>query len=210
MIRWRERDFHKFLYTYFCPIKLPPHQNSVFLGPCKKIAANHGHCPLLDSTPPTILPELYSCCPHSSGSTKFELINSSEGGRFEILPKLSRALEGVCVTVLDIVKTGTRGRCEVVVVVVVEGVVMGLKNKLGRLVVARVVNLSGRCVVEVDAAAAFSDIGQHTPGTNKLLKHSDSRRCVKSNKSAGQLLKSSHFPKRPSGVRHRFSPSLLW
>jgi hypothetical protein len=95
------------------------------------------------------------------------------------------------------------------VVVVVEGVVMGFKNKLGLFVVARVVNLSGRCVVVV-VAKALSDAGQHTPGTNKLLKHSDSRRCVKSNKSAGQLLKSSHFPKRPSGVRHRFSPSLLW
>jgi hypothetical protein len=50
--------------------------------------------------------------------------------------------------------------------------------------------------------------GQHTPGTNKLLKHKDSRKCVKSSNKPGQLLRSSHFPGRPSGVKHLFSPSL--
>ena len=111
-----------------------------------------------------------------------------------------RDVEGVCVTVLEIVKTGTKGRCDVVV-----DVVIGFKNKLGRVVVGRVVNFKGRCVV---TALECSDVGQQTPGTKRLLKHRDSRRCVKSSNKPGQLLRSSHFPGRPSGVKHLFSPSL--
>jgi len=35
------------------PINEPPHQNSVLLGPCKNIAAIHGHRPGKASSPPT-------------------------------------------------------------------------------------------------------------------------------------------------------------
>lgn len=35
------------------PINEPPHQNSVLLGPCKKMAAIHGHRPGKASSPPT-------------------------------------------------------------------------------------------------------------------------------------------------------------
>lgn len=173
------------------------HQNSVLFGPWRKMAASQGHWPVGASTPPTIRPDEYSCWPQSSESTK--LPEGSLAGWTEEIDEL-----GFWVTVLEpTVKTGTRGRW-------VE-VVTGLRNKLGRvvaLVVARVVNFNGRWVVVI--ALVFSDIGQHTPGTNKLLKHSDSRKCVKSKSRLGQLLRSSHFPGRPSGVRHRFSPSLLW
>lgn len=180
--------------TYLDPINDPPHQNSVLFGPWRKIAASHGHWPVGASTPPTILPEEYSCWPQSSESTKFPI---GSIGRLEtrVLTEL-----GVCVTVLDTVKTGTKGRWV--------DVETGFKNRLGRVVVGRVVNFNGRWVV--DTALEFSDIGQQTPGTKRLLKHSDSRKCVKSNKSPGQLLRSSHFPGRPSGVLHLFSPSLLW
>lgn len=41
------------------PIRLPPHQNSVFFAPCKNIAAIQGHCPEGASTPPTILPIVF-------------------------------------------------------------------------------------------------------------------------------------------------------
>ena len=92
--------------------------------------------------------------------------------------------------------TGTNGRFVVVVT--------GFKNKLGLVVVGRVVKINGRCVV----STVFSVIGQQTPGTNKLLKHKDSRKCVKSKSSPGQFLKSSHVPRLPSGVRQKFSPSL--
>lgn len=111
-------------------------------------------------------------------------------------------LGGVCVTVLEIVKTGTNGRGEVVVVT---AVVMGLKNRLGLVVVGLVVSFNGREVVGAVAARSELERGQHTPGTNKLLKQRDSRRCVKSSNSDGQLLRSSHFPILPSGVLQRFS-----
>lgn len=63
-------------------------------------------------------------------------------------------------------KTGTNGLC-------VE-VVTGLRNRVGRVVVARVVNFNGRWVVVI--TLVLSEIGQQTPGTNKLLKHRDSRK----------------------------------
>lgn len=179
------------LFTYFDPINDPPHQNSVRFGPCRKIAASHGHWPVGASTPPTILPDEYSCCPQSSESTKLPKASS---GWFETSEL------GVCVTVLEMVKTGTKGRCDVVAT--------GFKNKLGRVVVGRVVSFNGRWVVVT--VFAFSVIGQHTPGVNRLLKHSDCRKCVKSKSKPAQLLRSSHFPGRPSGVLHLFSPSLLW
>jgi hypothetical protein len=153
-------------------------------------AASHGHCPVGASTPPTIRPDEYSCCPQSSESTK---LPDGSFGRFGAI------ILGVCVTVLETVKTGTRGRCD--------DVVTGFKNRLGRVVVTRVVNFNGRCVVIT--VLLFSVIGQQTPGTKRLLKHNDSLRCVKSKSNPGQLLRSSHFPGRPSGVLHLFSPSLL-
>ena len=42
--------------------------------------------------------------------------------------------------------------------------------------------------------------GQHTPGTNKLLKQIDCRSFVKSKSNWGQLLKSWHFPVPPSAL----------
>lgn len=177
--------------TYLVPINDPPHQNSVRFGPCKNIAASQGHWPVGASTPPTILPDEYSCCPQSSESTKFP--NGSRG-------RLDTSELGVCVTVLETVKTGTKGRC-------VDDET-GFKTKLGRVVVGRVVSFNGRWVV--DTKLEVSETGQQTPGTNKLLKHNDSRKCVKSKSNPGQLLRSSHFPGRPSGVLHLFSPSLLW
>ena len=171
------------------PIKEPPHQNSVLLGPCKKIAANQGHWPDGASTPPTILPAEYSCWPHSAGSMKLPIWLSSA---------LDMAPMAELTPVLGIVKTGTSGRWVVEVVV---RYVTGFSTKLGL-----VVSLKGLWVV----SCVLSDDGQQTPGTNKLLKHKDSLRWVRSRSSPGQLLRSSHFPGRPSGVRHRFSPSLPW
>lgn len=177
--------------TYFDPINDPPHQNSVLFGPCRKIAASHGHWPVGASAPPTILPDEYSCWPQSLESTKFPKGSTGLIEEIEI---------GVGVTVLEIVKTGTKGFW------VVEET--GFKKRLGRVVVGRVVSFNGRCVVVT--AVELSEMGQQTPGTNKLLKQSDSLKCVKSSSKPGQLLRSSHFPGRPSGVLHLFSPSLLW
>jgi len=112
----------------FLPIKDPPHQNSVLLGPCRKIAASQGHSPLCASTPPTIRPDEYSCWPQSFGSTK--LPSSSSDAGFET------AFGGDCV-IVETVKTGTKGR-RVVVDAVVD-IVTGFRNKLGR-----VVNFRGR------------------------------------------------------------------
>lgn len=159
----------------------PPHQNSVFFGPCRKIAASHGHWPVGASTPPTIRPDEYSCCPQSSESTKLPKASTGRCAMSEL---------GVCVTVLEMVNTGTKGRWVVVAT--------GFRNRLGRVVVCRVVNFKGRCVVVGEFA--FSVSGQQTPGTNSDLKHSDSRRCVRSRRRPGQLLRSSHFPGRRSGV----------
>lgn len=51
--------------TCFAVIKEPPHQNSVRLDPCKKIAAIHGHFPGNASSPPTTRKFGFSGCPHS-------------------------------------------------------------------------------------------------------------------------------------------------
>lgn len=44
--------------------------------------------------------------------------------------------------------------------------------------------------------------GQHTPGTNRFLKHIDCLRWPKLSNSCGQLLRSSQLPWAPSGVEH--------
>uniref|UniRef100_A0A1A9Z882 Uncharacterized protein n=1 Tax=Glossina pallidipes TaxID=7398 RepID=A0A1A9Z882_GLOPL len=144
---------------YLEPIREPPHQNSVRLEPCKKIAAIQGHCPLGASTPPTIRPAEYSCWPQSSGSIMFSLPFESNG--------LS--------------------------VVLVIGFMCGINTRLGE----------GEGLKTVDG----SGIGQHTPGTNRLLKQSDSRKLLRFKSKAGQLLKSSQRPGRPLGVLQRFSTS---
>ncbi|KAI9581191.1 hypothetical protein GQX74_013778 [Glossina fuscipes] len=64
---------------YFDPIREPPHQNSVRLEPCRKIAAIQGHCPLGASMPPTTRPAEYSCWPQSSGSIMFSPPFESNG-----------------------------------------------------------------------------------------------------------------------------------
>ena len=60
------------------------------------------------------------------------------------MPEILEMTCGACVTVLEIVKTGTKGRWEVDVSV---ANVIGFKNKLGLVVVGRVVNFKGRTVV---------------------------------------------------------------
>lgn len=55
-----------------------------------------------------------------------------------------------------------------------------------------------------DVDGTIASFGQHTPGTNKSLKHSDSLKLIKFNKSCGQLLKSSQIPSSPSGVVQAF------
>lgn len=170
---------------YFDPINEPPHQNSVRFGPCKNIAAIHGHCPLGASTPPTIRPVVNSCWPQYSGSTMFVRLPSMPLSGDSIIG--GRGLGVLCSTG----RWGTSTKdCWVVWIV--------------GLVVGRNVSFTGFCVVKmVDCS-----IGQQTPGTNKLLKQSDSRRLPKSKRRAGQLLRSSHLPLLPSGVLQRFSPSL--
>lgn len=56
-----------------------------------------------------------------------------------------------------------------------------------------------------DVDGTIASFGQHTPGTNKSLKQSDSLKLIKFNKSCGQLLKSSHIPSSPSGVVQAFA-----
>lgn len=66
-----------------------------------------------------------------------------------------------------------------------------------------VVDTIGFSTKGVDGTIA--SFGQHTPGTNRSLKQSDSRRLIKFNKSCGQLLKSSQIPSSPSGVVQAFA-----
>lgn len=168
------------------------------------MAAIHGHCPVCASVPPTMRPEEYSCWPQSFGSTKLPEIGSSS---------LSGMLDS-----LGIVKTGTSGRLVVVIglskrlwdVVTycggLEVIIEDIWNWYCKRNSYLVVSFNGLCVVRIVLPA----IGQHTPGTKRLLKQRDSRKLFKSNRSPGQLLRSSHLPSLPSGVRHLFSPSLYW
>lgn len=52
--------------TCLAEIKEPPHQNSVRLFPCKKIAAIHGHFPGAASSPPTTRKFAFSGWPQST------------------------------------------------------------------------------------------------------------------------------------------------
>lgn len=87
-------------------------------------------------------------------------------------------------------------------------VVVGLGTGLCVVTGTRYVGLDvvvsiGFSTAGVDGTTAF--FGQHTPGTNRSLKQSDSLRFIKFNKSCGQLLKSSQIPSSPSGVVQAFA-----
>lgn len=57
--------------------------------------------------------------------------------------------------------------------------------------------IDGRCVVVVVGFDKVSIVfGQHTPGTNRLLKHNDCRKLPKFNSNCGQSLKSSQYLKK--------------
>lgn len=53
---------------YFLEMSVPPHQNSVPLGPWRKMAAIQGQFPGTDLDPPTIRKLGLSICPHISAS----------------------------------------------------------------------------------------------------------------------------------------------
>lgn len=57
-------------------------------------------------------------------------------------------------------------------------------------------------MMETRALLPFFDSGQQTPGTNKLWKQMDLRRLSNCRSKAGQLAKSRHEPRPPSGVVH--------
>lgn len=59
----------------------------------------------------------------------------------------------------------------------------------------------------MNCPGSSSSIGQHTPGMNKRLKQSESRRPERLSSKLGQTLRSSHLPGVPNGVIQRFSPS---
>lgn len=87
---------------------------------------------------------------------------------------------------------------------VVVGFCTGLCVVTGtRYVGLAVVVKTGFSTADVDGTIA--SFGQHTPGTNKSLKHSDSLKLIRFNKSCGQLLKSSQIPSSPSGVVQVFA-----
>uniref|UniRef100_A0A182IXQ0 Uncharacterized protein n=1 Tax=Anopheles atroparvus TaxID=41427 RepID=A0A182IXQ0_ANOAO len=166
---------------YLVPMSDPPHQNSVRLVPCRKMAAIQGHWPVGASMPPTIRPDEYSCCPQSAGSTMLSIGFSVADSRAPSEP------DGATVY------TGTSGR---LVVVVGVGFVTGASTRLGATVAAT----GGGRGFGVVSCVLLLLIGQQTPGTKRLLKHSDSRRWLKSSSSPGQVLKSSQRPGQTTPV----------
>lgn len=82
---------------------------------------------------------------------------------------------------------------------------VGLLVVVANVAGAFVVSFRGLCVVKT---VEDSGSGQHTPGTNRLLKHSDSLKLLRLSNNAGQELKSSQRPGLPLGVLQRFSTSL--
>lgn len=154
-------------------------------------------------------PDEISCWPHWLSSTKLPFTS--------LRPEIADSNGFSWFGGRDIVCTGNNtdgGRF--VVVVVVNGDrtndVNGLKTLLSKCNVKEkhwiesvFVNDYRFVVKGLDVSS--SSMGQHTPGMNKRLKQSESRKPERLSNKLGQTLKSSHRPDVPNGVVQRFSPS---
>lgn len=164
-------------------IRVPPHQNSVLLAPCKKIAAIQGHRPGRESSPPTTLYLAYSGWPQSVIQL-FEFICIVDN-RLEIPSGSTTFSTGVKTDASVTVCGGGAGVADTVV------------SSGGTYCTGPDVSAGG--IYAGVVVSRGPERGQHTPGTKRLLKQRDWRKLLRLRSNCGQSLKSSQYLKHKGG-----------